>query len=65
MLIQHSIPFRFIIKEIKTPLIIVTVIAVITDSLPIFLSEYLPDIPTATTLGTAISILLSFKISQS
>ncbi|MBT8314878.1 MAG: hypothetical protein KJP26_10510, partial [Maribacter sp.] len=33
----------------------------------LFFSDYLPDIPIsiATTLGTTISILLSFKISQS
>ncbi len=67
MIIKSRVPFRYIFNEIKIPLLIVTIIGVITDSLPIFLSEYLPDIPIAiaTTLGTAISILLSFKISQS
>lgn len=67
MIIKKKVPLLYVLDEIKVPLIIVTVIALVADTLPYFISEYMPDIPIAiaTTLGIAISILVSFKISQS
>ena len=58
----------YVFNEIKVPLIIVAIIGIFADTLPLFVDKkYLPDIPIsiATTLGIAISVLLSFKISQS
>ena len=67
MITKHRVPVQYVFHEIKVPLLIVTVIGLLVDSLPLFMSDYLPDIPIsiATTLGIAISILLSFKVNQS
>ena len=68
MIIKKNIPLGYIFKEISIPAIVVTIIGIIADTLPLFVDKkYLPDIPIsiATTLGIAISVLLSFKISQS
>lgn len=67
MIISRRIPIRFALNEIKAPLILVAIIGVVFDSIPVFFAEYMPDIPIqiATTLGIAISVLLSYKINQS
>jgi putative membrane protein len=65
MLLNKRIPFSFIFNKIKYDIIIVFVIGIIL----IILTQkfHLPEIPLTIPvfLGTAISILLSFKLSQS
>jgi len=68
MIIKKRIPLGYILKEISIPLVIVIIIGIIAETLPYFIDkQYLPDVPISisTTLGIAISVLLSFKISQS
>lgn len=67
MIINNRIPISYLIKELKTPLIYVCLIAIISGILPVFFQSFLSDIPIsiATTLGVAISILLSYMINQS
>lgn len=67
MIIKSRIPIIYIIKELKESLFYVSCIAIISGILPLFFSSFLSDIPIsiATTLGVAISILLSYKINQS
>ena len=68
MIIKEKPQLGYVFNEIKVPLIIVAIIGIFADTLPLFVDKkYLPDIPIsiATTLGIAISVLLSFKISQS
>jgi putative membrane protein len=67
MIIKSRIPIIYIVRELKESLFYVTCIAIISSLLPFFFSSFLSDIPIsiATTLGVAISILLSYKINQS
>ncbi len=66
-MIKKKVPISYILKELKVPLTYVSLIAMITGILPIYLHSFLSDIPIniATTLGVAISILLSYMINQS
>ena len=67
MILKGRIPFVYIIKELKSPLFFVTFISIVCGILPHYFGSFLSDIPIsiATTLGVAISILLSYKINQS
>lgn len=67
MIIKSRIPPIYLLKELKVPLIYVSLIGLISGILPTHLGSLLSDIPIsiATTLGVAISILLSYKINQS
>ena len=67
MITKQIFPLKYIFSEIKISLLTVTMIGVVVDIVPIFFPNYLPDIPIsiATTLGIAISILISFKVNQS
>ncbi|MBX2925159.1 MAG: hypothetical protein KF746_23360 [Chitinophagaceae bacterium] len=67
MIINRKIPVQFLLNEIKTPLLIVVLLGIIFGLLPEYFLDFLPEIPIgiATTLGIAISILLSYKINQS
>ncbi len=67
MIIKNRIPISYILNELKVPLIYVCLIATVSGILPIFFPSFLADIPIsiATTLGVAISILLSYMINQS
>jgi Predicted membrane protein len=67
MITKQIFPLKYIFSEIKISLLTVTLIGVVVDIVPIFFPNYLPDIPIsiATTLGIAISILISFKVNQS
>ncbi|CAG5074818.1 hypothetical protein DYBT9623_05506 [Dyadobacter sp. CECT 9623] len=66
MIINRKIPFRFLLSEIKKPLIIVIILGIISGILHKYYRNILPEIPIgiATTLGIAISILLSYKINK-
>ncbi|WP_116125851.1 bestrophin family protein [Lewinella sp. IMCC34183] len=67
MIIRKFLPIEYIFDKIKIPFFIVLFGATAFDLLPLILKDRLPEFPIniATTLGIAISILLSFKISQS
>lgn len=67
MIIKRKIPISYIFNELKVSLIFVSLIAIITAILPTFFHSFLSEIPIsiATTLGVAISILLSYMINQS
>ena len=67
MITKQIFPLTYIFSEIKISLLTVTLIGVVVDIFPIFFPGFLPDIPIsiATTLGIAISILISFKVNQS
>ncbi|KOS05051.1 hypothetical protein AM493_02640 [Flavobacterium akiainvivens] len=67
MLIENRLPFRYIFGTIKYEMLIVFILGIIIHLLTEQFYYYLPDMPLtiATFLGTAISVLLSFKMSQS
>lgn len=67
MIINRKIPIQFLFNQIKVPLLIVIVLGLIFGLAPKYFPDFLPEIPIgiATTLGIAISILLSYKINQS
>ncbi|SEL00330.1 bestrophin family protein [Parapedobacter koreensis] len=63
----RGIPFRYMFNKVKREVAIVTVIGLIFNVFTYFLNDRLPDMPLGVPafLGTAISVLLSFKMSQS
>jgi putative membrane protein len=67
MILDTKIPFRYIFNKIKTDLVVVFMLGVVTNMLTIGFSHLLPEMPLSipALLGTAISILLSFKMNQS
>lgn len=67
MIIHSKIPLSYLFNELKSPIVFVTLISIVSGILPFFFRSFLTDIPIsiATTLGVAISILLSYKINQS
>lgn len=67
MLIETRIPLRYIARKVRTDFFYVLVIACVVDLISHFQRERLPPIPTPLPafLGTAISLLLSFKLNQS
>ena len=67
MIIAKFLPFSYIFDKVKYQFFIVLIGAAAVDLLPLVLGDRIPEIPIniATTLGIAISILLSFKIGQS
>lgn len=67
MIINRKIPIQFLLNEIKIPLLIVASLGLIFGIVPKYFPKFLPELPIgiATTLGIAISILLSYKINQS
>ncbi|WP_128544795.1 bestrophin family protein [Larkinella soli] len=67
MLLDRKISFAYIFNKVKVDLLIVLLIGLITNLLTVFFRGYLPEMPLTipTFLGTAISILLSFKMNQS
>src|SRR6478609_9514027 len=67
MLLSNDIPIKYIFNKIKIELLIVTVIGVITNYLTHCFNSVIQDMPIAIPafIGTAISVLLSFKLNQS
>lgn len=63
----RGIPFRYMFSKVRAEVAIVTVIGLIFNAFTYLLNDRLPDMPLGVPafLGTAISILLSFKMSQS
>jgi putative membrane protein len=67
MLVDKRLPFGYIFGKIKFEMFFVLILGLIIHFATEQFYYYLPDMPLtiATFLGTAISVLLSFKMSQS
>jgi len=67
MLLEKRIPFFYLFKQVRYDLLFVLLMSVTTYSLKRAYGDAMPKIPVSLPafLGTAISLLLSFKLSQS
>ncbi|WP_375434703.1 bestrophin family protein [uncultured Hymenobacter sp.] len=67
MLTEKRIPFKYIFKQIRFDIARVFLFSVLFQLLEWFFAEYLPLVPglLPTILGSAISLILAFKINQS
>lgn len=67
MLLNKRPPFKYIINKVKWELIYVSITALIVYYLTSRFEHLIPEMPLTipTFLGTAISVILSFKLSQS
>lgn len=67
MLLEKRIPFRYFFKQVKYDLLFVLIMSLVTFVLKKMFGDLMPNIPVSLPafLGTAISLLLSFKLSQS
>lgn len=67
MLLDAKLPTRFILKRILPDLALVLLISAIFLVLKVYVGPYLPPIPLSlpSILGSAISLLLAFTVSQS
>jgi putative membrane protein len=67
MLLNTQIPFSYIFNKIKTELVYIFIIVVLVYYITLEYIHLIPEVPLAvpTFLGTAISIILSFKLNQS
>ncbi|SFQ81613.1 bestrophin family protein [Hymenobacter arizonensis] len=67
MLLDAKLPARFILRQILPDVAVLLLISVVFEGLKVFLGQYLPPIPLTlpAILGSAISLLLAFALSQS
>ncbi|MET0242256.1 MAG: bestrophin family ion channel [Flavitalea sp.] len=67
MLLDRPLPIKYIIKSVRREMLYVLVVAVVVYYLTKYFRNYLPimSISIPVFLGTAISVLLSFKLNQS
>ena len=67
MLLDKKIPVKYIISKVRTELIYILIIGIVVNYITREFLHVIPAIPIAipTFLGTAISVVLSFKLSQS
>src|SRR6188768_3070249 len=67
MLLNKDIPLYFILKKIKFEIIYVLIIATVVFYFTQKFQQVIPEMPLSIPafLGTAISVILSFKLSQS
>lgn len=67
MLLETPIPFRYIFNKVRREVVAVLVITVAVESLIGVKRGYVPIVPVGVPafLGTAISLILSFKLNQS
>jgi putative membrane protein len=67
MLVDKRLPLRYILHMVRFEMVIVIILGTSIHFLARLAQSYIPEMPLtiATFLGTAISVLLSFKMSQS
>ena len=67
MLISKNIPVSYIFNKVKYEMIFITIIGALAYGLTNLFEDVIPPIPIAIPafLGTAISVILSFKLNQS
>jgi putative membrane protein len=67
MLLNKRIPITYILGQIKFDIVAITLIAIVAYYVKAPIKDSLPDMPVAipSFLGTAISVILSFKLNQS
>lgn len=67
MLVDKRVPIRYLFNLVKYEMLIVFILTLGIHFITEHIYDYLPEMPLtiATFLGTAISVLLSFKMSQS
>jgi len=67
MLVDKNIPFRYFFKQVRADVARVLVFAIGFELLELYFGKSMPIIPgqLATILGSAISLILAFKINQS
>ena len=67
MLLNTQIPFKYFIEKIRIELFYVIFIAIVVKVIALKYTEYLPEMPLGIPafFGTAITIILSFKLNQS
>lgn len=67
MLLDKKIPFKYIIGKVRVELVYILVIGILVNTITRLFVHVIPAIPIVipTFLGTAISVILSFKLSQS
>lgn len=67
MLLDKNIPYKYILGKIKVELVYILLIGILVNSIARMYIHVIPAIPIVipTFLGTAISVVLSFKLSQS
>lgn len=67
MILDKRLPFTYILNKVKYDLIFVLLVGIITHLLTTRFRNLLPEMPLSIPafLGTAISVLLSFKMNQS
>ncbi|NTE04583.1 hypothetical protein G6M26_40495 [Agrobacterium tumefaciens] len=67
MLLNKTIPAKYILNKIKLELLYVLIIGLLVNYLTAQYKNLIPEMPIAipTFIGTAISVILSFKINQS
>ena len=67
MLLNKTIPASYILKKIKLEVLYVLIIGLLVNYLTGEYRNLIPEMPIAipTFIGTAISVILSFKINQS
>lgn len=67
MLVDKRLPVGYILKMVRYEMLIVIILATSIYFIAGFVDPYIPEMPLsiAAFLGTAISVLLSFKMSQS
>lgn len=67
MLTDARIPFRYVFRKVWRELLNVLALAIIIEGVITYNRKYLPEIqlPLVAFLGTAISLILSFKLNQS
>lgn len=67
MLLNSNFPVKYVISKIKSEMIFVLLLGLLVKFFATIYKDYIPEMPLAIPafIGTAISVLLSFKLSQS
>lgn len=67
MLVSSKIPFGYLFNKVKSEIVYVTVIGLVVHFLTDKFRAVIPELPIAVPafIGTAISVILSFKLNQS